>query len=289
MIDFREKISHGSARFPVATYRIHPNHPRYQMSSHWHPEHEILYVVNGTLHLTLGHNEYEAHAGDMFFIQGGTFHSGVASDMCEYHCFVFNLDRLIPAEHICHEFTEQLKTQAVSINEHLGKNPEGLYQIYCDLADRLIFNKRGQYEFAVTGLLLQFIGTLIEQDRFTNNTQPTEHTLKMLSNIRNVLYKIENEYASPLTLEQLAEAANLSPNYFCRFFKKVTSQSPIGYLIAYRVNIAEYMLRTTDISMTDIALACGFTDVSHFIKYFRKNKGVTPKQYRTNIAQPERK
>lgn len=289
MIDFREKISHGSARFPVATYRIHPNHPRYQMTFHWHPEHEILYVVKGKLHLTLGQNEYYAKTGDMFFIQGGTFHSGIASDACEYHCFVFDLDRLIPEKHICREFSQQLNTQAVKINELLGNNPEGLYQIYLALADRLIVNKQEMYEFAVTGLLMQFMGTLIEKGKFVRRTQPTEHTLKMLSNLRNVLYKIDNEYHTQLTLEQLAEVANLSPNYFCRFFKKVTSRSPIEYLIAYRINIAEYMLRTTDHSMTDIALSCGFTDVSHFIKYFRKYKGVTPKQYRIAIEQNKKK
>ncbi len=259
------------------------------MVFHWHPEHEILYVVKGKLKLTLGQNVYEARSGEMFFIQGGTFHSGVASDACEYHCFVFDLERLIPEKHICREIVDQINTQTISINESLGVAPDGLYQIYCKLADRLIVNKRPQYEFAVTGLLLQFMGTLIEQGKFVRHTQPTEHSLKMMSNMRNVLYKIENEYNTQLTLEQLAEVANLSPNYFCRFFKKVTSRTPIEYLIAYRINIAEYMLRTTDHSMTDIALACGFTDVSHFIKYFRKHKGITPKQYRASVEHRARK
>ncbi|MBQ9079530.1 MAG: AraC family transcriptional regulator [Clostridia bacterium] len=283
MLDFREKISHGNAKFPVASYRITPDHPRYQMAFHWHPEHEILYVVRGKLSLMLGQNEYEARAGDMFFIQGGTFHSGVASEQCEYHCFVFDLERLIPREHKCNELIEQLNTLTVSIDEQLGKDPEGLYGTYCALADRLFSDKREGHEFTVTGLLLQFVGTLVEQERFVRRSQPTEHTLKMLSNIRNVLYKIENEYAQPLTLESLAATANLSPNYFCRFFKRMTSRSPIEYLIAYRVNVAEHLLRTTDRTMTDIALGCGFTDVSHFIKYFRREKGITPKQFRVSL------
>lgn len=289
MIDFREKISHGSARFPVATYRILPSHPRYQMTFHWHPEHEILYVIRGKLKLTLGQNVYEAQAGDMFFIQGGTFHSGVASDACEYHCFVFDLERLVPENHICHEIIDQINIQTIFIDESLGVNPDGLYQIYLALADRLIARKRELSELAVTGLLLQFMGTLFEQGKYVHRTQPNEHTLKMMSNMRNVLYKIENEYSTPLTLKQLAKVANLSPNYFCRLFKNVTSRSPIEYLIAYRINIAEYMLRTTDLSMTDIALSCGFTDVSHFIKYFRKHKGITPKQYRSTVEHSTRK
>ena len=285
MLDFREKISHGNAQFPVALYRITPDHPRYQMAFHWHPEHEILYVVRGKLNLTLGQNEYQACAGDMFFIQGGTFHSGIASEQCEYHCFVFDLERLIPHEHKCNEFIGQLNTLAVSIDERLGKYPDGLMPIYQELADRLFNKKCEGNEFAVTGLLLLFIGTLVEQGRFVRRSQPTKHTLKMMSNIRNVLYKIENEYAQPLTLEQLAATAGLSPNYFCRFFKQITSRSPIEYLIAYRVNVAEYLLRTTDRTITDIALACGFTDVSHFIKYFRREKGNTPKQFRVLVNQ----
>ena len=67
---------------------------------------------------------------------------------------------------------------------------------------------------------------------------------------------------------------------FCRYFKKIAGCSPVEYLIDYRLNMAAYMLITTDDSISDISLACGFNDASHFIKFFRRKKGVTPRNYR---------
>ena len=72
----------------------------------------------------------------------------------------------------------------------------------------------------------------------------------------------------------------MSPNYFCRYFRRLTGQTPIDYLITYRLESSCYALRTTDLTVTDIAFSCGFNDVSHFVKMFRKMYGMTPKSYR---------
>jgi AraC-like DNA-binding protein len=78
----------------------------------------------------------------------------------------------------------------------------------------------------------------------------------------------------------MARTAELSPNYFCRYFKKIAGCSPVEYLIEYRLNMAAFMLVNTEETVADVSLACGFNDASHFIKFFRRQKGVTPRRYR---------
>lgn len=289
MITYRENILHGNKKFPVAFYRITPDHPRYQMAFHWHPEQEILYVVRGELRLTLNGNEFCAKEGDLFFIQGGTFHTGQAIGDTEYHCIVFDFDRMIPEGYAGKEFCRELESTQIIIDEFLTNGDSPLYKIYSDIA-RTVGERKSERgtPLVITGLLYRFMGELVLENKYRTVSRPTEHTMKTLSSIRNVLRKIETEYMNPITLASLAECANMSPNYFCRFFKQVTSRSPIDYLIVYRVNMAEYLLRTTDLAMTDISYSCGFNDVSHFIKYFRREKGVTPKKYRL-IQRTERK
>ena len=87
--------------------------------------------------------------------------------------------------------------------------------------------------------------------------------------------------AGALTLAELeaAEAA-LEPKYFCRVFRQITGRTPINYLNYYRVECAAELLCTTQGSITDIALECGFGDVSYFSRMFRRYKGQTPGQYR---------
>ena len=85
---------------------------------------------------------------------------------------------------------------------------------------------------------------------------------------------------SQVTLNQMAEAASMSPKYFCRFFYQMTRHTPIEYLTMQRIEYACYALSTTDEPVTSIALSCGFNDLSYFIRTFKRYKGVTPRQYR---------
>ena len=78
----------------------------------------------------------------------------------------------------------------------------------------------------------------------------------------------------------LAAEAALEPKYFCRVFRQITGRTPINYLNYYRVECAAELLCTTQGSITDIALECGFGDVSYFSRMFRRYKGQTPGQYR---------
>lgn len=78
----------------------------------------------------------------------------------------------------------------------------------------------------------------------------------------------------------MAKQANMSQKYFCVYFKEMTRKTPIEYLILHRVECAAKKLRATDESIFDIALSCGFNDLSYFIKTFKKVKGITPAKFR---------
>ena len=98
---------------------------------------------------------------------------------------------------------------------------------------------------------------------------------------------IENDYAQPITLEQLSSAVHMTSKYFCRFFKQATHRTPIDYLNYFRVESACYEFASTDKNITEVALDCGFSNSSYFIRLFRKYKGVTPGQYIATIRQKE--
>ena len=104
-----------------------------------------------------------------------------------------------------------------------------------------------------------------------------------ITQLKQTFNLIDSNYPQPLTLADLAKAANLSPNYFCRFFQKITHHSPIDYLNRYRVEMACLKLAHTNDSITNIALACGFNDVSYFIKLFHRYKETSPLKYRQLI------
>ena len=73
--------------------------------------------------------------------------------------------------------------------------------------------------------------------------------------LKKTFQLIDNAYGQPLTLGDLAAAARLMPNCFCRFFQKITHCSPIDYLNYYRIEVACIRLARSDESIMEIALA----------------------------------
>ncbi|MBL8151981.1 MAG: helix-turn-helix transcriptional regulator [Blastocatellia bacterium] len=87
---------------------------------------------------------------------------------------------------------------------------------------------------------------------------------------------IEANLDRPINLEDIATTACLSPYHFLRTFKSVFGLSPHQYLLQLRLQRAEKFLTTGSHSLTQVALNCGFTDLSAFSKAFKKRYGIAP-------------
>jgi len=85
---------------------------------------------------------------------------------------------------------------------------------------------------------------------------------------------------SELSLVEVAEVCGLSSNYFARAFKQSTGLPPYRWLLRQRVERAKDFLTHTSDTLSDIALACGFADQSHFTRVFSRITGVNPGSWR---------
>ena len=107
----------------------------------------------------------------------------------------------------------------------------------------------------------------------------TKRDLKRITQLKIALEFIESSYMSNISLQEMSDSVQMTPKYFCRFFREMTHRSPVDYLNYYRIERACYLLLTTNQSITEVAYNTGFNDLSYFIKIFKRYKGVTPRQY----------
>lgn len=87
---------------------------------------------------------------------------------------------------------------------------------------------------------------------------------------------IESHLHENVALDALAEIAGLSVHHFARAFRQSVGIPPHGYLVQRRVERARHLLRKTDLPLSEIALAAGFSDQSHFARHFRRLTGTSP-------------
>jgi len=91
---------------------------------------------------------------------------------------------------------------------------------------------------------------------------------------------IRKNFDSEITLRMLAEIAGMSESSFSRRFKISAGITPYQYVMRERLEEAKRLLRDTEWSLVDIAVATGFSSQSHFATTFKKSVKLTPLQYR---------
>jgi AraC-like DNA-binding protein len=92
-------------------------------------------------------------------------------------------------------------------------------------------------------------------------------------------YIVEN-FHDKVSLNEAAAITCMTPNAFCKYFKKITRKTFMETVIHYRINFATQQLTETDKSITDICFESGFGDVSHFYKTFSSKMEMSPLNYR---------
>ncbi|WP_138494803.1 response regulator transcription factor [Paenibacillus pinistramenti] len=98
--------------------------------------------------------------------------------------------------------------------------------------------------------------------------------------VQRILAYIQDNYAEPLTLTEIAQHFHFNPSYLSNYFATHNKEGFSEYLNKVRIEKACELLRQGDKSISDISSLVGYSDHSYFTKVFRKLKGVSPSQYR---------
>jgi two-component system response regulator YesN len=98
--------------------------------------------------------------------------------------------------------------------------------------------------------------------------------------IRMAKQFIKENYALPITLEEVSGQVGFNATYFSSLFKKETGSNFLEYLTDTRVQAAKQLLADTERSINQVSEAVGYNDIKHFTKVFKKSTGLTPTEYR---------
>ena len=116
--------------------------------------------------------------------------------------------------------------------------------------------------------------------RLLNRDFSAKELLRSNKIMQDALRYIDDNYTCDISLEELAAKCLVSKYYLSHLFSKSTGKSIGKYILDKRMYMAKYMLSSTDVSVEQISLQCGFSDSAYFCRLFKKELGCTPTQFR---------
>lgn len=259
--------------------------PSYQMScEHCHDFSELFYLKTGRCIYTVNGLEYQLNAGDFLIIAPGEPHStryeGPAQ--CEritFYCQKTSLPEEFRKKHP--EVANLLDiTSKITLDSKKQLNAEKMVQrIYQES-----ILKDAYASESVRYLTVCLLISLKRDGHFVVKVKEKEKETFSRDIVEAIEYVRQN-HPLPLTLEEAAQRAGLSPTYFSKKFHQETGSTYKKYVNEIRVLNAKQMLLSTDDSVTKIAISCGFGSSNYFKDVFRKMTGISLRDYRKKSAE----
>ena len=277
----KELQPHGTVEFPCAAYTSrHTDAPGDTIPWHWHEELEVIFVAAGTLKLQIPGGEYLLQEGSLVVLNGNVLHSLSGHPAGALRSMVFS-PFLITGGADTVFYKNYVRARLACPDFSVWQAEPGTDVKRFSAAFSAMETDSFAYEFTVrenlSQLLLHCYAQLLPR---LSAQKPAKNADTV--RIEQMLQYMQASYAEPITLADIAQAAGLSERECLRCFRRTIGDSPVQYLLKYRLMQGAALLRASPAaSIAEVSAACGFDSPSYFSKQFRRFYQRPPREYRT--------
>ena len=248
---------------------------------HWHQSIELLFVLSGTVNITVKNQTWTLKEDDVILINACDIHSlyseqaVLAAFQIKLSMFDSNIEDFDSYRFECNsagepENSDTAKEKYVNLKRLLARM---VYINSSNLQHREVLNKSMAYE-----LLYELLSNYGHKE--TPKTSGNIAADAVMHRMREILNYMNAHYASGISLASTADHFFISQAYLSRLFKKYIGINFYDYLTGIRLTHGEDLLLTTDLSIEDIAHKSGFPNSRSFSTAFKKDYQMLPGQYR---------
>jgi AraC-like DNA-binding protein len=254
---------------------------------HFHEEYELTYILHGRGKRYVGSHMEDFAAGDLVLLGSNVPHCWKLEAAEQEHEEASAIVIQFSANFLGDDFFN--KDELQGIKKLLQKSGSG---ISFNSGTRNIVNRgmkqlteeKGNFKMLIT--LLEMLQRLAFSNEYTLLDQQrsmAEQSRAEQERINPVFAYLVENFRRQVSLDVASGIAHMTPNAFCKYFKKITRKTFMETVIEYRLNYATQQLVQTDKPISEISFDSGFGDVSHFYKMFKHKMHQSPLNYRKNF------
>ena len=283
----KELKKHGSDHFPcLVSYQCLSEYDSNSFMWHCHPEIEITYVKEGSMHYRINNRSFHLKEGDIIFCNSNALHSGEMENQedCSYIPITFD-PKLIYGffqSTICTRYVDPVIQNLAVCAVHIDYS-EKWHETFRDRMLEVISldkKKPDFYELDIS-IRMQLLWRLLVE-HLPHQPVSTTSDFTEYERIRRILSYIEQNYMNQITLDEISEHIHLCESEWTRLFKRHMNTTLFSFLQEYRIERSLEYLNTKE-SISSIAEKTGFSDSNYYSKVFSKIKGCSPREYRKNL------
>lgn len=245
---------------------------------------ELVMVMNGSAEHVVDNERFPIKKGDVFVVGKNVGHGYDNARGLKICNIMFRPEALLNADYDIKQHSgfhalflleaQVNKTQGFGSRLKLSSVDFTSLQQLLDAAIEEYSDERAGKKTLLLAYFMQIVTTL-------SRLYDAPSKQREISGMAEAAAYMENHYMEDITIEQVLEISHYSQRHFIRLFSAAYNTTPQKYLMGIRIRRACSLLRENTLSITEIALRCGFSDSNYFSRAFRKSCGMTPSQYRS--------
>ena len=276
-----EMVNYNDPDFPSYVHRgfVYPS-STWANDPHFHDDVELLSVTNGFMAYNINGEEVLLEEGDTIFVNSRQIHFSVPKRMerTDYVIIIFHPRVLCASNAVESKYistiTDNPQIQYLHFKHStaIGKRLHRLIlKVPPHKENAFMLTK---YYFEIWEEVIAECGNI----DFVN----TRYSDSQVDSLKAMLTFIRENYASDISLDDIAQAGSVSRTFCNNLFHKYTDQTPIENLTRFRVSKVAEFLNSTTLSMSEIAYNTGFSSASYMGEAFKKYYGESPRSFRSN-------
>lgn len=251
------------------------------VEEHWHPDIDVIFVVEGSARATVQGKPFEMGAEDILLVNSSLTHS-ISCQEGALLCLVQFPWRMVSDLLGSAAFVFRCNSAADKMRSY-----HDLRNIFRSLVYYFVHEQQQQPSCLLESQMLRLLDCLV-RNYLLKLDRDAEGQLSDEERLQRIFQYVNQNYQDKVGLAPLASEMFVSTSTLSRFFKKQTGMGFLDYLVQVRIHAAAMALERTDENITRISVNCGFSNLSVFNRTFREHMGVTPSEYRRTRREERR-